>query len=118
MDRSLVVHTVRLGVSRIGRWLSMLLQLAARAVLRCPHRQRLPVVLQMSAVECGAACLAMILTYYGRRTRLAECGEAWGTGRDGVTAHALVAAARRHGLRVKAVSLEIADFKLVPLPAI
>jgi ABC-type bacteriocin/lantibiotic exporter with double-glycine peptidase domain len=72
----------------------------------------------MSAVECGAACLAMILTYYGRKTRLAECRETWGVGRDGATAHALVAAARRHGLRVKAVSVELAEFEHVPLPAI
>src|SRR5256885_4870328 len=30
--------------------------------------RRVPVLLQMSMVECGAACLAMILSYYGRMT--------------------------------------------------
>ena len=35
-------------------------------------RRRVPPVLQLTAVECGAACLAMIMGYYGRQTRIAE----------------------------------------------
>jgi ATP-binding cassette, subfamily B, bacterial len=31
-------------------------------------RDRVPVRLQLSAVECGAACLAMILSYFGRKS--------------------------------------------------
>ena len=45
-----------------------------------------PQILQMSADECGAACLAMILSYFGRKTRLPECHEKCDAGRDGVTA--------------------------------
>jgi ATP-binding cassette subfamily B protein len=70
------------------------------------------------AVECGAACLAMVLSYYGRRTRVAECRAACEVGRDGVTARTIAAAAQRFGLRVKAFSAAPADFKYLALPAI
>jgi ABC-type bacteriocin/lantibiotic exporter with double-glycine peptidase domain len=77
-----------------------------------------PVVLQLTAVECGAACLAMILNYYGRETRVAECRAAMGIGRDGVTARTIAQTARSYGLRVRAFSLELADFPALSLPAI
>ena len=75
-------------------------------------------MLQLSAVECGAACLAMLLTYHGRKTRLAECREVCGAGRDGVTALTLVGAARQYGLDVNALSVAPSAFGRVPLPAI
>ncbi|HEX6292731.1 MAG TPA: peptidase domain-containing ABC transporter [Herpetosiphonaceae bacterium] len=81
-------------------------------------RRRVPVLLQLSAVECGAACLAMILSYYGRQTRVAECRDLCAIGRDGTTALTLAKVARQFGLRVKAYSLEPAAFEHVPLPAI
>ncbi|MGB0384361.1 MAG: peptidase domain-containing ABC transporter [Ardenticatenaceae bacterium] len=82
--------------------------------------QRVPVILQMSATECGAACLAMILSYYGRETRITECRDGFGVGRDGVTAKTIVRMARTFGLRVKAYSLQgaLSDFQYVQLPAI
>ncbi|HEY0735249.1 MAG TPA: peptidase domain-containing ABC transporter [Herpetosiphonaceae bacterium] len=82
------------------------------------RRRPVPVLLQLSAVECGAACLAMILSYYGRQTRVAECRDLCAIGRDGTTALTLAKVARQHGLRVKAYSLEPAAFTHVPLPAI
>ena len=83
------------------------------------HRRRVPIRLQLSAVECGAACLAMIFSYHGRQTQVAECREWVGVGRDGTTAEALAKSARAHGLRVKAYAVEArADFQYVPLPAI
>src|SRR6185503_12717692 len=78
----------------------------------------LPVILQMSPTECGAACLAMILNYHGRKTRLAECRDSCGVGRDGLTAKTIAAAARSFGLRVRAVSVDPANFRHVQLPAI
>ncbi|HEY6564707.1 MAG TPA: cysteine peptidase family C39 domain-containing protein, partial [Pirellulaceae bacterium] len=83
------------------------------------RRRRVPVVLQMNSVECGAACLAMMLGYYGRPTSLADCREECAPGRDGVTAQTMVAAARKQGLRVKAYSVQSdANLRDVPLPAI
>src|SRR5215211_2686673 len=80
--------------------------------------RRVPVRLQMSQTECGAACLAMVLSYWGRATRVAELREACAVGRDGLNAQTIAAAARIYGLRVKAVSLEPEQFRHVPLPAI
>lgn len=81
-------------------------------------RQRVPVLLQLSAVECGAACLAMILSYYGRKTSVSEVRDRVGLGRDGLSALDIVKAARGYGMRVRAVSLQENDFRLVTLPAI
>ncbi|MGB0386676.1 MAG: peptidase domain-containing ABC transporter [Ardenticatenaceae bacterium] len=81
--------------------------------------KRVPTILQMSVVECGAASLAMILSYYGRNTRISECTACLGVGRDGVTAETIVKAAREYGLRTKAYSIQELDhFEDVPLPAI
>ena len=82
------------------------------------QRRRVPVLLQLNSVECGAACLAMILNYYGRKTRVAECRETCGVGRDGVSAQTIAKAARSFGLRVRSFSLEPADFGQLQLPAI
>lgn len=80
--------------------------------------RRVPELRQMSAVECGACCLAMILTYYGRATSVSEVRERCGVGRDGLSALAIVKAARQYGLRVRAVSLKKNDLRFVTLPAI
>ena len=82
------------------------------------RRKRVPEFVQMSSTECGAACLAMILSYYGRRTGIAEVRERCGVGRDGLSALTLVKAARQYGLRVRAISLPRGDLRFVPLPAI
>ena len=83
-------------------------------------RRRVPTVLQLTAVECGAACLAMILSYYGRKSRVAEIRDRYGIGRDGLTALDIVKAARNYGMRVRAISLrgQIDEFRFVSLPAI
>ena len=82
-------------------------------------RRRVPVLLQLNGTECGAACLAMILSYYGRQTRVSECREQCGVGRDGLTAHTIARAARHYGLRVKAYSVQrLDDLRHVQLPAI
>jgi ABC-type bacteriocin/lantibiotic exporter with double-glycine peptidase domain len=80
--------------------------------------RRIPVLNQMSAVECGAACLAMLLSYYGRKTSVSEVRDRCNVGRDGLSALDIVKAARMYGMRVRAVALQENDFRLVTLPAI
>ena len=81
-------------------------------------RRRVPELLQMNAVECGAACLAMILGYHGRKTSISEIYKNAGVGRDGLSALDIVQTARRYGLKVRAISLQVNDFRFVSLPAI
>jgi ABC-type bacteriocin/lantibiotic exporter with double-glycine peptidase domain len=78
-----------------------------------------PVILQLNALECGAACLAMVLSYYGRKTSVAECRVYCDAGRDGLTAQTIANAARRYGLRVRAFVLqEPSELHHIQRPAI
>lgn len=67
----------------------------------------LPEVRQLSATDCGAACLCMVLGYYGREMTLDEAREVTGPGRDGISARTLLDAGRRLGLRGRAVSVDL-----------
>lgn len=80
--------------------------------------RHVPQRLQMNAIECGAACVAMILSYYGRQTSVAEINERCGIGRDGLSAQNIVNVAREYGLEVRAIALPNSDFRLIKLPAI
>lgn len=82
------------------------------------RRRRVPVLQQLSTVECGAACLAMILTYFGHQTSVTECRHVCQPGRDGITARTIAEAARRYGLRVRAFTGEPTALADLPLPAI
>lgn len=79
---------------------------------------RVPVILQLNAVECGAACLAMVLSHHGRRTSTSELTDLFDTGRDGANARHLADAAQRFGLEVKAFTVETEQLERMPLPAI
>jgi hypothetical protein len=82
-----------------------------------PFKQA-PVVLQMEATECGAACLAMVLAAHGRWITLEEAREQCGTSRDGVNAASLLTAAKNYGMHVKALKREPEQLAELPMPQI
>jgi ABC-type bacteriocin/lantibiotic exporter with double-glycine peptidase domain len=80
--------------------------------------RKTPLVLQMEAAECGAACLAMILGARRRWITLEEARDRCATSRDGLNAADLVAAAESYGLVAEAFSVDVADLGALPLPLI
>lgn len=70
-------------------------------------RAKVPVVMQMEALECGAASLAMVMAYYDKWVPLEQVRLDCGVSRDGSNAKNVLIAARSYGFEAQGYRCEI-----------
>ena len=63
---------------------------------------KVPVIMQLEALECGAASLAMLMAYYGKWVPLEQVRVDCGVSRDGSKAKNIALAAMHYGFKVRA----------------
>ncbi len=67
---------------------------------------KVPMIMQMEALECGAACLAMVLAYYDKWIPLEQVRFDCGVSRDGSNMKNVFLAAQHYGLNVHGYRME------------
>ncbi|HKU42633.1 MAG TPA: peptidase domain-containing ABC transporter [Polyangiales bacterium] len=99
---------------------------AAPLVQRFPALKRLttvaskkvPFIPQHSNVECGVACLAMVLAYHGKHVAREELRSVLGPTRDGVRAAHLLRTARHFGLLARGFKGDLEALRCAPRGAV
>jgi ATP-binding cassette, subfamily B, bacterial len=73
---------------------------------------------QLTETDCGAACLASVLSFHGKHVPLHEVRSRIGGGRNGVTAKQLLQAGRGFGLTCRGVAIEPEKLRFLPAGSI
>ncbi len=81
-------------------------------------RRRTPLVMQLEAIDCGAACLGIVLAQHGSWVPMDELREECQVGRDGSNLHDIALAAKKYGLDATGQSCSIRQLRDLTLPAI
>ncbi len=89
--------------------------MANKGTLKAPVQPgkvaKVPVVIQMEALECGAACLAMILAYYRKWIPLEQVRKDCGVSRDGSNMKNVYLAGKHYGLDAHGYRMELENLK-------
>ena len=80
--------------------------------------QRLPLVMQSEAAECGLACLAMVAGYYGYDTDLLSLRQRFSLSLRGATLKNLVDISVALKLSARPIKIELDDLQHLPTPCI
>jgi ABC-type bacteriocin/lantibiotic exporter with double-glycine peptidase domain len=72
---------------------------------------KVPVIMQLEALECGAACLTMVLAYYEKWIPLEQVRKDCGVSRDGSNAKNILIAARSYGLTAAGYRFEVESIR-------
>src|SRR5437016_5130587 len=87
-------------------------------ILHFWNRQRLPVLLQTEAAECGIACLGMVASYWGHRIDLPSLRRRFSVSLKGATLKGLIAMAQSLGLQTRPLKLDLDQLPDLKLPCI
>ena len=88
--------------------------MSSKKALRAPVKAgvaKVPMIMQMEALECGAACLAMVLAYYRKWIPLEQVRLDCGVSRDGSNMKNVFLAAQHYGLEVHGYRMEMEGLK-------
>ena len=85
---------------------------------RANRRIKTPLLMQMHATECGAACLGSVLAHFGRWVPLTELRVRCEVSRDGSTAAGISRAAKHYGLECQGRSVQLKQLRKLELPLI
>ncbi|PKV21035.1 cysteine peptidase family C39 domain-containing protein, partial [Xanthomonas prunicola] len=79
-------------------------------------KRRVPHIRQTESSECGLACIAMLLSYYGHETSLGELRNRFTVSTSGATLASLIEIADANGLTTRPLRLELYELPKLSLP--
>ena len=79
---------------------------------------KVPVILQLEMVECGAASLAMVMAYHNKWVPLERLRVDCGVSRDGSSAKNILKVARVYGFEANGYRVELNAIPTLPMPCI
>lgn len=88
------------------------------SVYRPRRARRYPALLQLSEMDCGAACLAMILRYYGKHVSINRLRNMANVSRDGATLYSVAEAAEKLGFHARGIRASYEHLEKIELPAV